>query len=345
MDPILTNADEFRTMFRMTRTSFVELYHKLKDHQIFKIDGAGRPQFDIILQLMILLNYFSLNGNGQNFTSIGKMFHVSKGACRDCFNRVLSAVLSLKEEFIVWPDDSGRKEISNRFLVTYGLPDCVGCIDGTLINLVQKPEWMGHDFYTRKCGYAVNALIVCDDDSRINYVYSGWVGSVHDNRVWRNCKMKNNPQNFFSASEYLIGDSAFSPERNIVPSYKAMAGIPVPPPKEFFNFKLNQGRTKIEHTIGLLKSRFPCLRCLNLKIKEKSDIGKVVNIVLACVVLHNFLLREPVVEQEYYDIITEELMDEPELYAQRYAMDEVGDPESRRSEVFRFVLSAFNYVG
>ncbi len=69
------------------------------------------------------------------------------------------------------------------------------------------------------------------------------------------------------------------------------------------------------------------------------------DIVLACVILHNFLLREPVVEQAYYDYITEELMEEPDLYAQRYEIDEVGDPDSRRKDIFRFVLSAFNYIG
>ena len=253
----------------------------------------------------------------------------------------------MQEEFIVWPDAERRNKIANRFFVTHGLADCIGCIDGTLFNLLERPTWMGHDFFTRKNTYSVHALLVCDDESRINYIYTGWVGSVHDNRAWRNCNMKKTPSTFFSPRQYIIGDSAFNPEQHLIPSYKAVANIPLSQDKEFFNYKLNQGRTKIEHTIGILKSRFPCLRCLNIKIKKRNDIGKVVNIVLACAILHNFLLAEPRVEQEYYDSLAQELMEDPDLHNIRFTseVDEEDESENRRTALFYLILSEFNYHG
>jgi len=197
VDPEILNDDEFRQMFRLNRESFVLLFNKISGHSIFQSSVPRRPQTCKILQLLIFLHFLSLPGSGQNFTNVARMFHVSKGCARRYFCRVLKAIISLKDETIKWPTAEERVEISNRFLVTYGLVDCVGCIDGTLINLSEKPEWMGHDFFHRKCGYGVSTLLVCDDDARINYVYSGWVGSIHDNRIWRNCHMKNHPELFF----------------------------------------------------------------------------------------------------------------------------------------------------
>lgn len=42
------------------------------------------------------------------------------------------------------------------------------------------------DFWTRKKCYAVNPMVVCDDEKRITYIELGWVGSAHDQRVFDN---------------------------------------------------------------------------------------------------------------------------------------------------------------
>ena len=105
----------------------------------------------------------------------------------------------------------------------------------------------------------------------------------------------------------------------------------------FFNTKLAQARIRIEHCKGTLKSRFPCLRCLNIKIKKRTDIGKVVDIIIATAKFHNFLLEEPNVEQYYYDKMAERIRDdEPELFDWMLEPDE--EPEARRDEMYNFIL-------
>jgi len=69
--------------------------------------------------------------------------------------------------------------------------------------------------------------------------------------------MKINSSSFFSEGEYLLGDSAFSSESNLVPAFKAFPNIPLSQQKSNFNLKLAQARISAEHTIGLLKNRFP----------------------------------------------------------------------------------------
>jgi hypothetical protein len=43
------------------------------------------------------------------------------------------AVLSLRDEVVSWPSEDDKKSISRRFLIKYGLPNCIGIIDGTII--------------------------------------------------------------------------------------------------------------------------------------------------------------------------------------------------------------------
>jgi len=270
MDPTLTYDDEFREWFRCTRPYFEALHLMISTNNVFRSRSgiSRRPQLSICLQLMCYLYYLSLSGSGAKFSVVGNKFHISKGAARDSFDRVLKAVLSLEDSFYGWPKEHERSQISDRFLVTHGFPDCIGCIDGTLINLSEKPEWMGHDFYHRKSGYAVHALVICDDQRRINYVYSGWVGSIHDNRALRNSRIKVNPSQYFTERQYLLGDSAFTADDNLIPVFKSLPGANLPRQKEFFNNKIAQARITIEHTIGILKNRFPCLKCMNIKIKK-----------------------------------------------------------------------------
>jgi hypothetical protein len=218
---------------------------------------------------MIFLYKLSSSGTGGKFKRIGKYFKVSEGNARRCFERVLMAVLSLRDEVVSWPSKDEKKSMSRRFLITYGLPNCIGIIDGTLIFLTEEPEWSGEDFNTWKGGYAVNALVVCDDHGRVIYYYIGWPGSTHDNHSFRNCKLCLQEEIFFSLYKYIIGDSAFNPSARMVSAYKKTGGQScLKAENEFFNNKLSSAQIKSEHCIGLIKNRFPCLQGLNVRIKK-----------------------------------------------------------------------------
>ena len=97
-------------------------------------------------------------------------------------------------------------------------------MDGTLFPLNTKPRLHGETYFTRKGNYCVHMLIVCDDTARIIYYIAGWPGSVHDNRVWKNCNLFLNCQDFFSAGEYILTDSAFIASKHVMPAFKGMAG-------------------------------------------------------------------------------------------------------------------------
>jgi hypothetical protein len=147
-DDQLFNDNEFREHFRLSRNSFYQLYDFIKEHPIFSTQKKRRPQTPIVLQLLIFLYKLSSSGTGGKFNRIAKFFKVSYGNARYCFQRVLTAVLSLEKQVIWWPTREEKQMISRRFYITYGLPNCVGIIDGTLVFLTETPEWSGEDFNT-----------------------------------------------------------------------------------------------------------------------------------------------------------------------------------------------------
>ena len=71
-----------------------------------------------------------------------------------------------------------------------------------------------------------------------------------------------------------------------------------------FNKQLSKARVISEHTIGLLKGRFPWLRAIRKSVTEdKTTLKDILLCLDACVILHNFLLENKmeVYEEDWLD--------------------------------------------
>jgi nuclease HARBI1 len=211
--------------------------------------------------------------------------------------------------------------------------NCIGLIDGTLLPLATRPLLHGENYLSRKKFYAIVMLVVCDDLGRILYYHVGWPGSVHDNRVWRNCKLNRKRADFFSKKQYLLGDSAFTASQVMVPPFKSTAGSSLSRNKSCFNTYLSKPRVKSEHCIGILKGRFPFLRQIRLGLGSKEDLDRIIDHVRGAVVLYNFLLSEE--DDESWIVVIEEPDDD--LDPEAAVMSSEAD-YSRRGELL-FYLS------
>jgi hypothetical protein len=149
------------------------------------------------------------------------------------------------------------------------------------------------DFFCRKKCYALSTLIFCDDRKKILHHYSGWPGSVHDNRIYKHSEIFTKPRRHFSAGEYLLGDSAFMNTDYMVTSFKTPVGqCQLPAGKKAFNYTLSKVRIASEHCIGILKNRFAFLKQIPLIIdKKESRLLVCIRCIEACMVLHNILLE------------------------------------------------------
>jgi hypothetical protein len=69
-------------------------------------------------------------------------------------DRVIEALRSLAHIFVQWPNRARQKEIRGTFS-KFGFPGAIGAIDGSLIQLADKPPKDAIYYYTRKKYYAV----------------------------------------------------------------------------------------------------------------------------------------------------------------------------------------------
>jgi DDE superfamily endonuclease len=177
-------------------------------------------------------------------------------------------------------------------------------------------------------------LVVCDDQCRITYYHVGWPGSVHDNRVWRTCNLFKNCDQYFSPKEYLLGDSAFTASDIMIPPFKAYAGQFLSPNQSAFNTLLSKPRVTSEHCIGRLKGRLPLLKNIPMVLANKRHMDRIIDSVRGAVVLHNFLIEEPI-EADWID----ERDGNDDLEPERGSGGQSNQPNYKRRDELLYYLS------
>jgi hypothetical protein len=283
---------EFLQKYRMSRVAFYKLVSLIENHPIFGAGARGPQQASPAHQLMVFLKYIGTEGSGNSNPDLRSVFRTGRGTNEVFKNRVVKAIRSMRSTYYSWPDEEERRQISSRIHRAFDFPNCVGFIDGTLNPLSSKPrrEDSG-DFYGRKQGYSLSTLTVSDDRRMIRYFLAGWPGSCHDNRVYRNCMLASTPNDYFSGNQYLLGDSAYEPSDNMVPSYKKPNGCNLPREHVIFNACLASARVTSEHCIGVWKARFPWLRNIPMILTESQrSLRRILHVMECTVILHNFLI-------------------------------------------------------
>jgi len=196
--------------------------------------------------------------------------------------------LSLEKDYIKWPDSNQRRMISATCENEYNLPNAVGIIDGTHINLSQKPAIDGEVFWTRKCRYSLNAQIVCDFNRRIIYYQVGWPGSIFDQTAFSQTKLFLHPSLYLNPNEYLIGDSGYAASKHMLTPFRNPAAEI--PENALFNLEFSKARVIVEHTIGVLKARWSSLRGIRTQVKKQDDFSEILKQLVVTFILHNICI-------------------------------------------------------
>jgi hypothetical protein len=187
----------------MTRASFHLLLEEMKTKKAFRM-SKFKNQWPIAFQLLVFLFRVGREGTARSNLSVSQYFGIGSGSVG---NYVKCTIRALKEknDVIYWPNDEEKEQMKSR-LVSTGFRHCVGIIDHTLIVLDFCPQKYHECYYSRKACYALNLMVVCDDNRHITYYYARWTLATHDNRVWHNSKLYLNRKKYFNHLEYLIGD-------------------------------------------------------------------------------------------------------------------------------------------
>jgi hypothetical protein len=276
----------------------------IKDNPILQGKNFRRHSKHFVAELHLLatLKFFGAEGNLGSNKRLRDNLGMGKGTVSNYVNRGILAILSLHDQCFFWPSAQERRDISLRIEQKFTLKNCVGMIDGTHLNLNTRPECCGEEYYTRKNCYAISALLIVDDNKCIRYANVGWPGSVHDNRIWSNTKIIHEPYNYFSASEYIIGDTAFTNSLILVTSYKRASGQAyLSAGQSWFNEKINSPRSGVENAIGIWKGRFPWLRNIRMRVQNKKSMVKIIKYIYATIILHNLCIKTPYQEDWLVD--------------------------------------------
>ncbi|KAL3689034.1 hypothetical protein R1sor_015343 [Riccia sorocarpa] len=273
----------------MDRNTFLALYSRLQNHPIFT-NESHHSQTPPIVQLAVALDRLGHEGNGACIDRSMELWGVSHGTLVNFTCRVLIAIEDILSGQLQWPSPHERRQIFEAF-AEKGFPGCVGLIDGTLVELLQRPAFDGETYYDRKANYSINVQVVCDHRRKITFLYSGLPGSVQDvttarrSSLWKFLGRERSA--VFGREEYLLGDSGYVPMAHLVPAFR-LSGTDRD--KADFNNCLAHARVVNEHCIGVLKSRWHSLKQIRTQLKCRAENQIVIKWVKCCAILHNFMI-------------------------------------------------------
>uniref|UniRef100_A0A6P7GV57 Nuclease HARBI1 n=1 Tax=Diabrotica virgifera virgifera TaxID=50390 RepID=A0A6P7GV57_DIAVI len=121
----------------------------------------------------------------ESFIAAGDRFNLAKSTSHEVFVSVVNLLVSVRMEYIQWPDHDERQRISRTLKAKSGIPGIVGAIDGCHIAIKASPR-NANDYYNRNNYHYVILQAVCNDKKQFTDVFVGVPGRVHDARVFRN---------------------------------------------------------------------------------------------------------------------------------------------------------------
>lgn len=208
---------------------------------------------------------------------------------------LLQVLTEMRSDYIKWPSDQmGLRSIAQEFEQETGMPGIVGAIDGIHFPIKQKSR-LAHAYRNNQNYLSIHMQAVCDAKLMFLDVHCGNPGSVDDETVYRSCdlrdKLLHDP---LPADLHLVGDSGYPLEPFMLTPYPGDCRRLTPSQREF-NERHHNALLAVKLSLQLLQGRFQRLKFLDME--RESDIPVTI---VACCVLHCFLLQEECEDDEEF---------------------------------------------
>lgn len=225
---------------------------------------------------------------GAAYRCVAVTFDIHRSMVHKMVHRTLNKVVGLVPQVVRLPPENELPGIGLGFAAkarSAVFRQCVGAIDGCHIRIV-CPRALHEQYYNRKQFYSINLQALVDDTGKFIDILSGYPGSVHDSRIFRNSTLFQR-QLYPPEGYFIIGDSGYPCRRHPVTIITPFRE-PMTPEEREFNHALSGGRVIIEQSLGVMEVRWRSIFTKALEVRIRTAI----KVIAACAVMHNVCISE-----------------------------------------------------
>lgn len=155
---------EWIESFCMSKASFLELCNQLRSELEPKLQFL-EPREAISVEKQIAVALYKLASTAE-YRVVGNVMGIHKSSVKKCLYNVVKAInKKMLSNYIYMPDEDEAKVIAKKFEEKCFIPQIIGSIDGTHIEIVPPKEGY-RDFINRKGWPSYNMLPVVDHNGR-----------------------------------------------------------------------------------------------------------------------------------------------------------------------------------
>ncbi|KAM3921244.1 uncharacterized protein RB166_010652 [Leptodactylus fuscus] len=286
-----SKVDDFRNYLQMSEESFKNLLSAVKP-LIEKKDTVMRASIPAEQRLAATLRFLA---TGKSLQDLKSTTAISVPALSSIIPETCEAIVgALREEYLRFPKNPQEwKEVADDFEWLWQFPNCGGAVGGKHVR-ISKPPNSGSNYYNYKGFCSIILVALVNANYEFLMVDVGKRGQASDDGVLEQTRFYNSlesddlnlPKNEDTKQNLnfvFLGDEAFPLHRHLI---KPFPSRQLSKERKIFNYRLSRARQVAENAFGVMGHRFRIFHTAINLLPEKID-----KVVLACCVLHNYLLR------------------------------------------------------